>query len=122
MPPKSKSKTSSKKNKNNQKESTNNTINNNKNNTTEWDDMDIPKLEEYITTLSNKYQSSLQERIRFQTEYESIYQSYYEATKQNVTTMEMKIKAKQMEIEDMINDFNVEIDVYGEKDNPPPPI
>lgn len=105
MPPKKKGKSSSK-----TKEQ------NNTNNKTEWDDLDMTSLEQVISKLSNEHQTSLQERIKAQTEYDSIFQSYYESTKQNVSTIQLKIKAKEMEIEDMLYDQNVEIQVYKEKE------
>ncbi len=82
---------------------------------TEWDDLDITSLQDVVSKLSNDHQSSLEQRVRIQTEYEAIQQSYYEATKQNVTTLELKIKAKEMEIEDMMYDQNVQIQTYQEK-------
>lgn len=109
MPSKAKNgKSSSKKNKKGNKESSNEK--------TEWDDLDITTLEQSVTTLKNEYQTSLQDRVKFQTEYESMYQAYYESTKQNVSTMELEIKAKQLEVEDAIHDQNVEIEIYTEKE------
>ena len=106
MPPKKKKSSNKKK-----KEDTKNKLKEK----TEWDDFDVASLEQVVSTLSNSFETSLQERIRAQTEYETVYQTYYERTKQDVSTMELKIKAKEMEIEDMIRDQDVEIQVYQEK-------
>ena len=89
--------------------------NNPNNKTTEWDELDIPQLEQVISNLTIEYQTSIQNRIKIQTEHDIIYQSYYEATKQNVHKVELQIKAKEMEIEDRIYDQNIEIQSYNEK-------
>lgn len=108
MPPKKNGKKSSKKNKKNESNDDNNTK-------TEWDDFDIPALEEVVSKLTSDHQSSFQQRIQIQTEYEAMQQSYYEATKQSVSKLELQIRAKEMEMEDMIHDQCVEIQAYQEK-------
>ena len=109
MPPKKKGQSLSKKDKNDK------STNNNNDNSTEWDNLDNLSIEQAITMLSNDHQKSLRERINVQKEFETMYQSFYESMKQNVAKMEMKIKAKEMEIEDTLNDQSAEIQVYNEK-------
>ena len=106
MPPKKKKASSKKK-----KEETKNK----QNEKTEWDDLDVASLEQVVSELSNNFETFLQERIRAQTEYETVYQTYYEREKQNVSTIELQIKAKEMEIEDMMRDQDAEMQVYQEK-------
>ena len=105
MPPKKKGKSD----KNKQKKKNTTVIK------TEWDDLENGALEQVINKLSKEHQTVLQERIKVQTEYESIYQSYYESTKQNVTSKELQIKAKEIKTEDLVNDQNAEVQVYLEK-------
>ncbi len=84
---------------------------------TEWDDLDVSTLEDVVSKLCNDHQLSSNQRIQVQTEYEAVQQSYYEATKQNVADLTLKIKVKEMEIEEMMNDQYDDIETYQEKEH-----
>ncbi|CAM9506290.1 unnamed protein product, partial [Sphacelaria rigidula] len=81
---------------------------------TEYDNMDLEMLQEVVPMLKQQLEKSMLDRNYVQLERDTI-QIFYDITHREVQTLELKISAKDREMELMEDNHRVEVRVYVQK-------